>query len=189
MELPLISILVVNYDYYMLPLNYSLHDENQSIEVSDSPLPIIRIFGSTNYGQRAVLHVHGYFPYLYFRPVNVNDRSFESVELVETYITQMKMKIEEELNKDSNYKSNKIHRINVEKHLSMYGYHQNPQVFVKVTMRDPSDIKKLVGLLENGIFGVMMQTYESHIPYLLKFTTDACIEPMSWLDLPRHTKV
>ena len=46
-------------------------------------VPTIRIFGSTSSGQRACAHVHGVFPYIYFRPVEMYDRNFANVDCVE----------------------------------------------------------------------------------------------------------
>jgi DNA polymerase elongation subunit (family B) len=41
---------------------------------------------------------------------------------------------------------------------------------------------------EGALRGVSMQTYESHIPYVMQFTTDYNIAPMGWMHL-RTAKV
>jgi DNA polymerase zeta len=41
---------------------------------------------------------------------------------------------------------------------------------------------------EGALRGVSMQTYESHIPYIMQFTTDYNIAPMGWMHL-RTAKV
>jgi DNA polymerase elongation subunit (family B) len=43
-------------------------------------------------------------------------------------------------------------------------------------------------LQEGALRGVSMQTYESHIPYVMQFTTDYNIAPMGWMHL-RTAKV
>jgi len=99
---PILSVQIVNIDYYML------RAKNQIgfIEVHDSAVPVIRVFGSTEAGQRSCIHIHGVrsnrpskglvhyansficriqvFPYLYFRPANVLDDSFDSIDQLNT---------------------------------------------------------------------------------------------------------
>ena len=74
----LISIQVVAIDFYML----WLPEPREFVEALDTALPVIRIFGSTERGQRSLIHVHGVFPYLYFRPVEPYDDSFSTEEKV-----------------------------------------------------------------------------------------------------------
>jgi hypothetical protein len=46
-------------------------------------VPIIIIFGSTSSGQQACAHIHGVFPYLFVRPVDMYDRNFADAKDVE----------------------------------------------------------------------------------------------------------
>jgi hypothetical protein len=67
------SMTVIHIDYVMLYLKRSARFVNAH---PDGPLPVIRIFGSTANGQRAMLHIHGVLPYLYFRPTLPDDAAF-----------------------------------------------------------------------------------------------------------------
>lgn len=65
---------------------------------------------------------------------------------------------------------------------TLYGLYENDLFFLKVYLRDPRDMLRLAGAIEeNAVAGIKLQPYEAHIPYLLKFTSDNNITPMGWL--------
>ncbi len=66
------SVQVFAIDYYL----YRVHGETK---------PIIRIFSCSNNAQRCCLHIHEVFPYLYFRPDDVNEPSFDDPFVVQRY--------------------------------------------------------------------------------------------------------
>lgn len=56
---------------------------------------------------------------------------------------------------------------------SMYGYHANDSVFLKISMINPDLVRKLSELLLGGnIMNESFQPYESHVPYNLQFLMD-----------------
>ena len=55
---PLISISVVCIDYCMSNFTAS-EEEDGMVESSDSPVPVVRIFGSTCSEKRACIYIHG----------------------------------------------------------------------------------------------------------------------------------
>jgi DNA polymerase zeta len=98
-----------------------------------------------------------------------------------------------------------IHSLEVVHRKSLYGMYVDPHVFIKATLRDPKDCTRLASILEVVNFfdkkikliflqdaplgGITMQTYESHIPYLLQFTSDFNVRPMGWMHLTKDVKV
>ncbi len=56
-----------------------------------------------------------------------------------------------------------------------FGYHATAQPFIKITLRNPSLVKRVAALLLSGaVCGQSMQPYESHVPYLLQVLRDFC---------------
>ena len=57
----------------------------------------------------------------------------------------------------------------------------------QVTLRNPAFVKPCQELLEGGLLGMgsstNMSCFETHIPFLMKFTQDLQVRPMGWLYL------
>ena len=151
-------------------------------------VPVIRIFGATPAGQRTCVHVHGVFPFFYFRPKTYEDceRLFGSVEEVEGRLAGYEADLERALNQhyllkkqpgvnvnanDGNgnatggRRQRYVHSMRVVERKSMYGYERNPSPFVLVNLYNPFVVKTCVEKFEAGdIGGILMHTFESHIP-------------------------
>jgi len=68
----MVAIQVINIDYSMQRIG------------SGIPSPVIRIFGSSAKSlRRYCVNIHGVYPYLYFRPDDVNDSTFDNKDVVE----------------------------------------------------------------------------------------------------------
>jgi DNA polymerase zeta len=82
-----------------------------------------------------------------------------------------------------------LHHLEIVRKKSMYGMWVDPIVFIKVVLYDPGDITRLGSILQEGsLAGISMEVFECHIPYLLKFTSDFNVSPMSWIHI-RQGKV
>lgn len=76
----LLSVYAMNIDYTKMYSNKKF----DFVEVSiDTPLPVVRIYGSTEYGQKICVNIHGAFPYFYFRPHDMS--IFSTFEIVERF--------------------------------------------------------------------------------------------------------
>ena len=201
----LLSVSVVYIYWTMVEVGKS----NEFVQHGE-PSSVIHIFGSTPAGQRVCAHIHGVYSYFYFRPADVYDTSFDSecfgtdanlgrlLDSLEKLLHARRVDraYHDKLNKNTGsakmppYRAPEqrasIKALSVVRARSIYGYHPHDQAFVKVHLVNPYDKRALVEILEAGDGGSglrPMQTWESHIPFVLQFTTDYNVTPMGWLKL------
>ena len=171
---------------------------------TDGPLPVIRIFGATDAGQHAVVHVHGFLPYLYFRPASSEDTSFNDEKRVKSYLPAFQRALEKRLQEhrvaqmDASKQNTSdpgarfVDRMEVVERTSIYGL-QGPQWFVRVFLRKPTSTKQCRIILEAGSMlgegGIPMATWEAHVPFILQFTSDLNIKPTGWLYLSANFRL
>lgn len=185
-----LQINVISYDYYMETVTELLDSQ----KVADHKFPVIRIFGSSLSGQQSCVHIHGYFPYFYIRPELYDDASFQDEAQIRRYLQTIRQKLNQALTAKSrkekgNYGGNYVYSLEVASKKTMYGYWAGPLYFIKISLFNPDDVNKAVSLIEEGVLGAPMQPYESHLPYLLKFTTDRQVQPMGFLPLGKTWRI
>lgn len=202
-----LAVSPVYFDHQMI----NAECDNAFVKHNDGKVPVIRVFGSTPYSQRVCVHIHGVFPYFYFRPSNLLDASFSNIDALSGKLPQIEKSLNTLLHKrridrmvkKSNASTAQLpniqnpqaeHRskapsyrvgiksLEIEIKRPIYGYHPEPVPFIRVNYLNPFDRKSLVELLEEGtILAAPMQTYESHVPFILQFTTDYRVKPMDWM--------
>ncbi|KAI8300937.1 DNA polymerase zeta catalytic subunit [Colletotrichum sp. SAR11_59] len=120
-------------------------------------VPVVRVFGSTETGQKVCAHIHGAFPYLY---------------------VEYQGSLEPE---DDNAKF--VARITLVKGVPFYGFHVGYIFFLKIYMFNPIVMTRLADLLQQGvILKKKFQPYEAHLQYLLQFMTDYNLYGCGYLD-------
>ncbi|KAI1005568.1 DNA polymerase zeta catalytic subunit [Podosphaera aphanis] len=136
-------------------------------------IPIIRIFGATETGQKVCAHIHGAFPYLY---VEYNGSLMP--EDVGTYIRNLHLSIDQALavsyritSKD--YRSKFVARITLVKGIPFYGFHVRYQFFLKIYMLNPMVMTRLSDILRQGaVMKRTFQPFEAHLQFLLQWMID-----------------
>ncbi|KAH9257816.1 hypothetical protein BASA81_003834 [Batrachochytrium salamandrivorans] len=149
------------------------------------PVPIIRFFGVTNQGCSVAVHVHGFTPYFYCDP--------PSADFNETKLDQFRDSLEARLAQAKRGAQDiTLHVLAVQlvTKQSIYGYspharHNMLQIFVA----SPTLVATARGILERGFRAApelgerSLQTYESNVPFVLRFMVDQNIVGCNWLEL------
>eukprot|EP01039_Chlorochromonas_danica_P009100 gene9100-10044_t len=190
-------MLVVNLDHYMTKIEVTSDLQSIHSLPPQELRPVIRIFGSTTLGQRACLHLHGILPYIYFRPESMYHAAFDSYAKISRILPVLEGSLEDILHmrrlammkrkqpiQQEIRRKKHIHHLDIVKKRSIYGMWQDEVFFIKAYLNDPNDKQRLASVLNEGaLAGISMQAYEAHIPYLLQFTSDYNVAPMSWIQL------
>ncbi|GAA6061348.1 hypothetical protein JCM10212_004829 [Sporobolomyces blumeae] len=148
-------------------------------------VPVIRIFGATDKGQRVCAHVHGAFPYVYVEykgkldPDSVND-----------YIRRFGVSLNAAmaLSLPTKHKHGQTPQyvafIVASKGVPFYGYHVGYRPFLKIYMVNPQHKKRLSECLRSGaVLGTEFDVFEDHIPFLLQFMLDANLYGCGWVEV------
>ncbi|KAE8410893.1 hypothetical protein BDV36DRAFT_306610 [Aspergillus pseudocaelatus] len=136
-------------------------------------VPIIRIFGATETGQKVCVHVHGAFPYLYV-PYD-GDLSPEEVRHA---IRDLHISIDHALalsyrRHAYDKKAAFVAHITLVKGVPFYGYHVGYRFFFKVYLLSPIYTTRVADLLLQGaILKRPLQPYESHLQYIPQWMCD-----------------
>ncbi|KAM0804960.1 putative DNA polymerase zeta catalytic subunit [Usnea florida] len=146
-------------------------------------VPVIRVFGATESGQKVCAHIHGALPYLYVG----YDGSLVQ-EDVATHIRQLHLSIDHALAvsyRRNMYEGNSafVGHITIVKGVPFYGYNVGYSFFLKVYMLNPLYMTRLADLLRQGtILKKVIQPYESHVQYLLQWMCDYNLYGCSYID-------
>ncbi|KAF6808849.1 DNA polymerase zeta catalytic subunit [Colletotrichum musicola] len=172
--------------YQATPTHYDpqLRNDVGPAQAKKGPkVPVVRVFGSTETGQKVCAHIHGAFPYLY-----VEYQGSLQPEDVGAYIYRLHLSIDHALavsyRRDQFGENAKfVARITLVKGVPFYGFHVGYKFFLKIYMFNPMVMTRLADLLQQGvILKKKFQPYEAHLQYLLQFMTDYNLYGCGYLD-------
>ncbi|KNC96642.1 DNA polymerase (pol2) [Spizellomyces punctatus DAOM BR117] len=185
---PLISIRIITLDHYLAypnPLTDHCATQFSAPGAKGFKVPIIRIFGVTENGQKACVHVHQAYPYIYIPYDGPLDP-----QGVRLYIHKLGTSLNHATalalgqNQRNTGKSLYIASIILVKGIPFYGFHAEYQFFLKINLLNPNLVNRIVAILESGsVLGKAFQPFEAHIPYLHQFFIDYNLYGMDFMRL------
>ncbi|KAL4863776.1 hypothetical protein BDV12DRAFT_177089 [Aspergillus spectabilis] len=145
-------------------------------------VPVIRIFGTTETGQRICVHVHGAFPYLFVQ----YDGDLSS-EAVRSAARDLHLSIDHAL--AVSYRRNAhdkkaafVAHITLVKGVPFYGYHVGYRFFFKIYLLNPIYTTRLADLLLQGaVMKRPIQPFESHLQYVPQWMCDYSLYGCSFM--------
>ncbi|WEW57498.1 DNA polymerase zeta [Emydomyces testavorans] len=146
-------------------------------------VPVIRVFGATETGQKVCAHVHGAFPYLYIEYLGSL-----APEQVEAAIRSLHVSIDHALAvsyRRNAYDSNAafVAYISLVKGTPFYGYHVGYKFFFKIYLLNPLHMTRLADLLLQGaVMKRILQPYESHMQYVPQWMCDYNLYGCAYID-------
>jgi DNA polymerase zeta len=164
-------------------------------------VPVIRVFGATETGQRVCVHVHGAFPYLYIEyngslapeagQCNTSktiSSGLKYLPLVNSAIRTLHLSIDHALaisyhRNAYDRKTAYVAHITLVKGIPFYGYHVGYRSFFKIYLLNPFHITRLADLLHQGaVMKRPLQPYESHLQYVPQWMCDYNLYGCSYMD-------
>ncbi|KAJ1606887.1 DNAQ-like 3'-5' exonuclease [Cryptosporidium canis] len=141
--------------------------------------PVIQLFGSTQSGVTLLVHVHGFYPYLYCEVPRSTPPNPHKI----------KAQIEASLG-SANEGKNKVLSVEVVNKESIMHYKADSEAgeskFYKITLQLPNLVPTCRSMIENGNLDCIPQAYEANIPFILRYLIDGDLSTGSWVSIPRH---
>lgn len=180
---------------------------NPSQLFKEPKVPVIRVFGATETGQKVCAHIHGAFPYLYveYSGSLIEDDgkhykfTFTIIADMQTqvgaYIHRLHLSIDFALAVsyrrnvyDDNANTKFVARITLVKGIPFYGFHVGYRFYLKIYLLNPMVVTRLGDLLRQGIImKKVFQPYEAHLQYLLQWMADYNLYGCGYIDCRKVT--
>lgn len=170
------------------PLESNPDGSSDLVGSRESITPVIRLFGVTGDGRSVLTFVHGFTPYFYaaFPP---------SIQFDDMLLGQLRVSLDQRVREKARGDEKNLSQfvLGIEKTApmqSILGYHFNEtKEFIKIYVAMPSLIPAVKRLIDDGVgvpnLGVLRgQTFESNVPYVLRFMIDNEITGADWVELP-----
>ncbi|KAK5136147.1 hypothetical protein LTR08_003984 [Meristemomyces frigidus] len=137
-------------------------------------VPILRVFGATETGQKVCVHIHGAMPYLFIPYTDSLEK-----EKVDEYIATLRHSVDHALalsyrrNPYDPRNSTFVAYISLVKGVPFFGYNVGYHYYLKIYIFNGMYMSRLADLLLQGaVMQRAFQPYESHMQYQLQWMCD-----------------
>ena len=160
------------------------HGLSNNTKIRDRPrVPVIRVFGATETGQKVLMHIHGAFQYCY---IEYSGGLLE--DEVNIAIRTLQLSIDHAL--AVSYRKNiydgkhaYVAHISLVKGIPFYGFHVGYKFYLKIYLLNPLHMTRLADLLREGaVMKRVLQPYESHMQYLAQWMCDYNLYGCAYID-------
>lgn len=185
------------------PLIFQQMDCNYSIQQPDSKfsrtvgskeksVPIIRMFGLTESGASVLLIIHGVLPYIYV-PVPIPQKQLQNIpDLCNKFRISLDsaMRSKFQSRGGTEQVSTYVQMVEIHYKQSIMRYRgADKDPFFKVVFSIPGHVPTARSILEEGLTipglgQTSFNTFESNIPFVLRFMVDHGIVGGGWIELP-----
>lgn len=178
-KLDQLSLTILSIDHYQSIPHSSFDQLSTQFGGPNFKVPVLRVFGTLNTGQKACLHVHQVYPYFYIPYDGDVNHVHEFIQVLGKSInvaigTLLKSK----------NKIQAVMAIILVRGIDFYGFHSKYSYFLKIYLLNPNLMTKIVQLLESGtIMATKFKVFDAHIPYTLQFLVDYNLYGMDTIDL------
>eukprot|EP01104_Vermistella_antarctica_P006744 TRINITY_DN17448_c0_g1_i1.p1 TRINITY_DN17448_c0_g1~~TRINITY_DN17448_c0_g1_i1.p1 ORF type:complete len:1124 (+),score=279.27 TRINITY_DN17448_c0_g1_i1:349-3372(+) len=154
---------------------------------NNEPVPVIRFYGVTKEGHSVMARVHGFMPYFWVP---------SPPGLKESQIDDFRAAFNRALERNHNLRQAGYHgnepclAIGWAQKESIMGFHNNKKLpFLRITMAMPRLVATGRNCVENGFHvnglgDVALSSYESNVPFVLRFMIDQDVVGGNWLEIP-----
>ncbi|EIN13737.1 hypothetical protein PUNSTDRAFT_117429 [Punctularia strigosozonata HHB-11173 SS5] len=174
---PALSVRLNNIDYYLAPPG--------PLDNSTLPrVPVIRVFGNGNVGQKTCVHIHQVYPYFFVEYLGRMEP-----EHVNRYIARLSRSLNHAIavsmkRNPQSQKSQFVRAVTIVKGVHFYGFHSSYSPFLKVHIADPAVVNRATTILRSGtVMRTSFRIFESHLNYVLQFMSDFGLYGCGVLDL------
>lgn len=168
-----IEFMQIDVDYYTeSAANFNRMEDG---EKEDTGKPIIRLFGVNAAGNSVCAHVHNFTSYFYIHIVE------KGTTLTSEEIESFRLRLNTLM-----HARDAVLEIEIVEKYPIVNYQKEKQQFLKVYCSHPQFVSRLRGQVEKGLrLGdkdcLSCVTFESNLPYALRFMIDNEFGGMSWV--------
>jgi len=176
LDKPCLELMQVDIDYYSEAPNPQFWGPS-----AESKVPVVRMYGVTIEGNSVLAHIHGFMPYFWVQcPDDMVD--------TEVFKASLEQQLQDSGNRDK--LNNNVLKVEIaSKSTLMYYQAEGLKPFFRVTVALPALVSTSRSIIERGFqltsnqFFQATTSYETNIPFVLRFMVDRHIVGGGWVKL------